>query len=362
MPTKNVVLSPYSAAFILPTLRLNNEVMNTLANIPYQLGLFYEEISIPSTLQGFIERLRAPQPYAPAKPFNIFERVNDFASLSYDDVKELLITFGEPQNSSGGEALFFAERAALSWAAQKKAHLYVLPGYREGYLKFCNKYQSEYFNSVKESFLCHGLLELVFEHELPSFDPRSTLDRVSKFAPFKADFQTGILGLSRRLSGSYFVSNEQRRFIKQEIAMEEQRLLQFLSLENLRRLDPDLASLVTDVVSSVIPVSVPLNSIVQFVSRIKRLRDFRKQKLDFILAVYMLKKLSTSQSMPCLPKCKMCLLSVAEIEGMTDEECGKVFFSRGFCLAHTIAFLDIRKRYGLTGRNLLLAVKKISEH
>ena len=65
----------------------------------------------------------------------------------------------------------------------------MLPGLRQGFLKFCLKYEPDYLPLMKESFLLSTILENLFEEEIPSFDPIKSKDNLHKFIGYKQDFQ-----------------------------------------------------------------------------------------------------------------------------------------------------------------------------
>ena len=97
------------------------------------------------------------------------------------------------------------------------------------------------------------------------------------------------------------------------------------------------------------------------VKEIKEMRDFKKANLDFILSLTILKQLSNIKELKDVDDCKVCAISLAEIENMSEEECDDIVLGRMLCTEHIVAYLDLRKKFGLFGKKLLREMKRLGD-
>lgn len=289
----------------------------------------------------------------------IMKSLPKYPSPTNEQLEDLRIALGDPLGSEGGYYAYFGTRALLDVAKEKSCYLYVLPGLREGFIKFCLKYEPDYLPQIKESFLLSSILEYIFEEEIPAFDPVKSKEVSKKFTDYKEDFQKGILDYLNKFKGSYTLSEEQKKYLKENLANDEKRLLDFLQPENLRKYNISALDILSEGVSLFVPL--PLGLLIDVGSEIKKVRDFRKANLDFILSLVILKKMTNVGKIERTIDCAVCAISLAEIENMTEEECNAVMYNRELCIEHIVARLDLKKRFRLYGKNRLRAMKKLGD-
>jgi hypothetical protein len=276
-----------------------------------------------------------------------------------EQLTDLSIAFGDPPGGEGGSLAYFGTRALLAIAKENSYYLYVLPGLREGFIKFCLKYEPDYLPQIKESFLLSSILEHIFEEEIPAFDPVKSKEVLKEFADYREDFQKGILNYLNKFKGSYTVSEEQKKHLKENLANDEKRLLDFLQPENLRKYNISKLDVLIEGVSLFVPL--PLGMLIDVGREIKEVRDFRKANLDLVLSLVILKKMTNVGKIERTIDCAVCAISPAEIENMTEEECNDVMYNRELCIEHMVARLDLRKRFRLYGKNRLRAMKRLGD-
>jgi len=358
MPERILFLEGFSALLLFTAQKTHS---GPLINMIYKLGLLYDKIMSPFYDSALIECVyRGVPPYAEVVPFDMYEALSNVPPPTREKIAALRKAYSEPEDLEGCNYAYYGVCATLLKAAEVGGHFYVPPRFREGFLAFCQECLPEYLDLMKQSFLCFDILDLIFSEQISSFNPEQTLEQMKEYVSFKKDFQNGVFNLLDELSG-YYLSNEQKEYIRRKLSMDEQQLLYFLKPENLNKFNLDIANIATEVISILTPFPIPMGVIVNVAKEIKEIHEFKEKNLNFILSIYVLKKLaSSSSSLTFLepPQCKICSLSEAEIEAMSEEECDRIAFSGEFCEKHIIAYLTIRKMYALTGKKLLLAMKK----
>ena len=282
-----------------------------------------------------------------------------------EQLEDLRIALGDPPGGEGGFYAYLGTRALLDVAREKSCYLYVLPGLRERFINFCLKYEPEYLPLIKESFLLCNILEYIFEQEIPAFDPVKSAEVLTHFADYKEDFQKGILDYLNLFKGGYMLSDNQKKYIKENLANDEKRLLDFLQPENLRKYNIPILGLagegLEEALSWLLGVPTPVGILIDIGKEIKKVRDFKKSNLDFILSLVILKKLANVGKIERTVDCAVCALSPAEIENMSEEECFDTMYRRELCVEHMVARLDLRKRFRLYGKELLIQMKRLGD-
>ncbi len=133
--------------------------------------------------------------------------------------------------------------------------------------------------------------------------------------------------------------------------------MDFLKPENLVKFDS--SATIRDFLLGLLPY--PLDTIHDIIKEIKEMRDFKKANLDFILSLTILKQLSNIKALEDVDDCKVCALSLAEIENMSDKESESILFGSKLCTEHIVAYLDLRKKFGLFGKQLLKEMKRLGD-
>lgn len=272
---------------------------------------------------------------------------------------DLGIAFGDESGGECSELSYLGTMALFEYTKSVNGYLYVLPGLREGFVNFCLKNKPLYLNDMKRSFLLCSIVDFLFEQQIPAFDPVKSAKDLEQFKEFKQDFQKGIASYMERFAGSYELSDEQKNYLKESIANDERRLLEFLQPENLKQCNISKVSVLSDALGLFLPL--PIGTFIEIGKEVKRVEAFENANLGFILSLTILKKLANVGEIERAISCSVCAISPAEIETMTDEQCDKIIYSDNLCLAHMIARLDLKKRFHLRGKNRLREMKRLGD-
>jgi len=290
-------------------------------------------------------------------PNDILYLAKKFPVPTDEQLEDLRTAMGDQPGGEGGEYAYFGTRALLDYAKRIGGYFYVLPGLREGFISFCLKYESDYLPTMKESFLLCSIIEFLFEEEIPAFDPIQSKEVLKEFTDYKEDFQKGILVYLEKFKGGYELSDEQKNYLKENLAKDEKRLLDFLQPENLKKYNISKLSILSEGVSLFVPL--PLGLLIDIGREIKKVKDFKKANLDFILSLTILKKMTNVGKIERSINCAVCAISPAEIEKMTDDECNDIMYNHELCIEHMVARLDLKKRFGLYGKDRLREMKRL---
>jgi hypothetical protein len=106
---------------------------------------------------------------------------------------------------------------------------------------------------------------------------------------------------------------------------------------------------------------LPLGTLIDIGKEIRKVRAFKKANLDFILSLTILKKMSNVGKTVRSINCAICAISPAEIEKMTEAQCDEIMYKRELCVEHMVARLDLKKRFGLYGKNRLREMKRLGD-
>jgi hypothetical protein len=276
-----------------------------------------------------------------------------------EQLDELGMAFGDKWGGECSELSYMGTMALLEYTKSIKGYLYVLPGLREGFIHFCLKNKPDFLDYMKKSFLLCGIIDFLFEHQIPAFDPVKSVANLGQFADFKQDFQKGILSFMEEFKRSYQLSDEQKEYLKERIANDEQRLLEFLQPENLKSCNISKTSILSDAVGLFLPL--PIGTLIELGKELKKVDAFEKSNLGFILSLNILKKITNVGKIERSINCAVCAVSPAEIENMTDEQCDKIMYSDNLCFAHLLARLDLKKRFHFYGRDRLREMKRLGD-
>lgn len=295
----------------------------------------------------------------------IMNLLSKYPPPTSEQLEDLRRALGDPPGGEGGVPAYLGTRAMLDVARKKSCYLYVLPGLREGFIDFCLKYEPEYLPLMKESFLLCNILEYIFEQEIPAFDPIKSAEVLIHFADYKEGFQKGVLNYLGLFKGGYMLSDDQKKYVKENLANDEKRLLDFLKPENLRKHSIPITGLaeegLEEALSWLLGVATPVGILIDIGKEIKKVRDFKKSNLDFVLSLVILKKLTNVGKIERTVNCAVCALSLAEIENISEKECFDIMYGRELCVEHMVARLDLHKRFGLWGKELLIQMKRLGD-
>ena len=161
------------------------------------------------------------------------------------------------------------------------------------------------------------------------------------------------------------LSEDQAKYIKENLAKDEKKLLDFLQPENLKRYNIPWIEIIgegaEEALSRLFGIPFPAGVLIDIGKEIKKVRDFRKANLNFILSLVILKKLTNVGEMERTVDCAVCALSPAEIDHMSEEECFSLIYGRTLCAEHMVARIDLRKRFRLYGKQLLREMKRLGD-
>jgi hypothetical protein len=292
-------------------------------------------------------------------PGDTLIQARDIKYPTKDQLEDVRTALGDEPGGEGGEYAYFGTLALLEHTQKVKSFFYVLPGLREGFVNFCLKNKPDFLVTMKESFLLCDIIDFIFEEEIPAFDPVQSAETLKVFRDYKEDFQKGILNYVSEIKGSYELSEEQKNYLKETLATDEQRLLEFLQPENLKQCNIPKSSLLADGIGLFIPL--PLGTLIEIGKEIKRVRAFEDANLNFILALTILKRITNIGKVERPINCAVCSVPPAEIEKMTDEECDKLMYDQNLCITHLVSRLDLKKRFRLYGKDRLKAMKRLGD-
>ena len=330
-----------------------------------KIALFFDQIYCFGDLPGI--KLLEEKPYGQFSEIadEIMKSLPKYPSPTDEQLEDLRIALGDPPGGEGGYYAYLGTRALLEVAKEKSCYLYVLPGLREGFIRFCLKYEKDYLPLIKESFLLCEILEYIFEEEISAFDPVKSKEVLAHFWDYKKDFQKGVLDHLNLFRGGYMLSDDQKKYIKENLASDEKRLLDFVRPENLRKHNIPLLGLagegLEEALSLLTGVPSPVGILIDIGREIKRVRDFKKSDLNFILSLTILKKLANVGEIARTVDCAVCAISPAEIENMSEKECFDVMYRGKLCMKHIVGRLDLHKRFRLFGKELLIQMKRLGD-
>jgi hypothetical protein len=276
-----------------------------------------------------------------------------------EQLDDLGIAFGDEYGGECSELSYFGTMALFEYTKSINAYFYVLPGLREGFINFCLKNKRSFLSNMKESFLFCSIVDFLFEHHIPAFEPAESITNLDLFEEFKIDFQKGIEFYAKKFEGSYELSDEQRAYLKESIANDEQRLFEFLQPENLKECNISKASILSDAIG--LFLQLPIGTLIELGKELKKVQEFENANLGFILSLTVLKRIANIGKIERSIHCPVCAISPAEIENMTDEQCDKIMYRDDLCLAHLIARLDLKKRFHLYGKHRLREMKRLGD-
>lgn len=125
-----------------------------------------------------------------------------------------------------------------------------------------------------------------------------------------------------------------------------------------------LSGLAVSLISSA-PIPVPLSTMAEIYRWIKSRNILKTPQMELGWATLMIKKLIPYLETINAPNnCIICSMTLREIQNLSNTEAEEIIkrimnnSEKFLCENHMIAWLDIRKRYALTGKELLIAMKQ----
>ena len=327
-----------------------------------KIALFFDKIHCFGDLQKIELLERKPYGYFSTEiTKEVLELLSKYSPPTKSQLEDLRVALGDERNDEGGNYAYFLMRGLLEVAKDRALYFYVFPGHREGFINFCLKHEPDYIPKIKESFLLCSILEYIFEQEISAFDPDKSKEVLPIFSDYKIDFQKGILNYVDKFKGSYMLSEEQKNYVKETLAKDEKRLLDFLQPENLKKYNIQKLNLIIESISLLLPAPLPLGLLIDIGREIKKVRDFGNANLNFIFSSFILKKMTNVGEIERTINCGVCAISMAEIENMSEKECDDVIDKSELCVEHMVARIDLHKRFRLWGKDLLREMKRLGD-
>jgi len=269
--------------------------------------------------------------------------------------------YREPFESSEGVLILL--HGFLLYAKKEKLAVIVSPRHFDGFIDFCLGVEPDFLPALKHSFLINEICMFIFNEYLQSADVRNE-SVFSLFQPFKRDFQDGIMAFSKEFTGSYSLNQEQKEYIKRQIAERERRVLDYLAPKNLKKmLNVDITKIVGTAGDTALTVAtaypIPLGIFIDICKKLYTYQKFKSEGLNFALSIIILRQLFNIRKPEVPSKCILCAISDSEIRNLPDDDKRiEEIVSGASCELHVVAYLDLRKKYQLMGKQLLLAMKR----
>jgi len=293
--------------------------------------------------------------------FNSFKDIVDIKIIDGDEFKGLLLS---------GKTL-------LDLAINKKYFYFLYSSsyqQKEMILSYASKQNSELeVKFLKRSFIIQDILLYIVKKELKSYIQDQVITKsnalhlvLKEFKAFglKRDFQEGILSIASQFEG-YTLTNDIKKWIDKYLAKKSSELLsEIVKIEKIPKFNiyAITQDIISNVISTISSFPLPLSTIAEIYRYINVKRKLKRNDLKFIISLTILKKLlGAIVNMPNPVNCVICSLSIAEIKEMNESDIQNVIREMlepgRLCFSHMIAYLDLRQKQHLTGRDLLIKLK-----
>jgi hypothetical protein len=288
-------------------------------------------------------------------PLNMADLLSEVGSRDYSKVPD---PYGQDEEVEQITCAML--HGLILYAKNHNANIIVLPTHVESFLTFCNSLEPDFVSRLKESFLTNSVVEYLFEEYFSSAEVNKNLTLAQSFMD---DFRRGVIEITKRFDDSYYLSADQIRWIREYVADQTARVMKYLNPIQLKKLvnvditdAADLAETAIDV-AKLLPWPIPLGILVESAKKLLNHEKFKTEGANFGLSLVLLQQLMNSKATSKPTRCEICNMSLTEMESCSYE---RITSMSELCELHLIGFIHIRKRYGLTGPDLLKAVKKFS--
>lgn len=240
---------------------------------------------------------------------------------------------------------------------------------RDKYLFSIGKKLPSSLQLLKKSFLTIDILEFFISSYISNIGDSFESDLLFELSDFKnsklgSAFQEGIDILTERYSSNYYLTSSIIDDLKDVFLRTQNELLEKTNIEKIKSFD--FSSLIEDgagVIGSFILPILPLGTIKEIFVHIENSKDFKDNRFFlFVLSFFYIQKLISKYSKVTLldSKCNLCSITVLEIDKMTEDEANDFVLGNtlGFCKNHMINYMQLRKFRQLTGKTLLINLKK----
>lgn len=239
---------------------------------------------------------------------NVEDIVSEAAGHDYSELPDPYGQDEEPEQLT--EA---ALHGLIRYAIRHDANIIVLPAHIESFIAFCNNIEPDFVPRLKKSFITNSILEYLFEEYLSSADVNKNLTLTDSFLD---DFRKGVIKLTKHFDGSYYLSSEQARWVREYVADQTGRVLKYLNPIQLKKLinvditnAADLAETAIDI-AKLLPWPIPLGTLVECAKKLLDHERFKAEGANFGLSLILLQQLLNSKATAKPTGCKICNMSI----------------------------------------------------
>lgn len=209
-------------------------------------------------------------------------------------------------------------------------------------------------NTLKDDLKKWSIGKTFSKYCIPSLEIK-TYGEYEKFIEVR---KSGIKTLQKRINelasefGGYILRENEANKIRDRITASEN---EFFGIKKLF----DKISITTDVATDIasLIIAAPVGAIKTITLGLLENNDIKNKNLEWLVYTHSLKAFQRKELKT--GKCKMCNLSIAEIDSLTEDEVNKyIFGTSNLCLGHMIVYLNIRKFLNAYGKDLLKLIKE----
>lgn len=239
----------------------------------------------------------------------------------------------------------------VSYAIENDFHIIFDRWLTDTSICITQKIGEEQTNFIKNRLKYSDTARTLLLRHIPSFQiNEDNLDRYLNVvdSPAKSSLRNRI---DRWCSafGGYELKENERKAIFDDVVNYERQLMEIKNLFSELSFGSDV---LMDFASLIF--GAPVSALKSLMTKLLENKRIKEKNLDWLVYLQFLKVFQTRSEQPI--KCKVCNLSVAEIENMPNEKVESYF--NEMCTGHTILYLNLRKLTSTTGKELLMLIKE----
>jgi hypothetical protein len=274
-----------------------------------------------------------------------------------------------PEDEEGIKRMLNYRAICLGFERNLPYYEFVHPKTRGKVIDFYSDNEPALAKYLKESFFRDDLISFCLSIFLPDFvrfyGQRFQKELLAfKSSLMKEYFQSGIDMLFDEHKGGYEVSEGVKNSLKSIIHDSEQRILELAKVYSVK--DYDTKSISDDIFGTMagfILQYLPFGSIKELYSFLERSNEFRDNKyLNFVLALMTIARIVNAHfDLSDTNSCIICNSTDQELNNLVTDESTLEFLNEhfeNFCMMHKMIKVDIRKKYKLMGKKLIMAIKR----
>ena len=218
---------------------------------------------------------------------------------------------------------------------------------------FTKSLEPDKVSTIKDNLKIWNINKTVLKYCIPSLEIQS-FEQYEKFLEIRDSgikiMQEIIEEISEGI-GSYIIRENELSKVHEYIVKSEQ---EFFSIKNHSRTVSLGSDIVTDIASLI--VTLPIGTIKTKIFSMLENRDIKSRNLSWVIYVHSLKAFQNKDIK--LEQCKLCNLSIAELDNMTEIEAENILHGMNFCPGHNIVYLNVRKYFPSHGADLIRLIKE----